>query len=148
MKSIKEEVEQILNTTDLDAPPSKLNDVKNLCKKIASLETELRGLKVQLRHASEDLNVLLISNIKKKNPKLSVGLNGSNCVINYCSRNLSCRPDHSTMKWHFEPNDWGRKFCKEYESLLNLNDNTDDLSSAIVKFFHDRFRSLENHEDI
>jgi hypothetical protein len=126
----------------LDQPPGQVQKLRDVLQEVQLVEKRLSELKVKMRHVQEELMATLATNLRKRLPGLNVGLNNGNCIINYKSRALVCRPDHQSMRWQFEPNEWGRRFVRQHGPMTGLSDDLAPLSDAIASFYTNRYKSL------
>ncbi len=126
----------------LSSPPGRVDKIRSALNEIQLVEKRLNELREQLRHAQEELNAALATTLRKKLPGLNVGLNNGNCTINYRSRALICRPDHKSMRWHFEPDENGRRFLRNHGPTTGLSNDVSPLADSIAQFFTNRYKTL------
>jgi hypothetical protein len=126
----------------LNSAPDRVNKIRSALQEIQLVEKRLAELKEQLRHAQEELNTALAQQLRNKVPGLNVMLSNGGCMVNYKSRALRCRPDHTSMRWQFEPDENGRRFLRNHGVNTGLTNDVSVLANSIAQFFSDRYKTL------
>lgn len=128
---IKEEIEQSGLYSQAKEILRQLQDTRQI---IADLET-------RISHLTEQLISTLSGEIRKRQPKLDIGLKKGKCHAGYKSKDIIVRPDFDNGKWDIGGSLGGR-FVKDYPHLSQLTDDISPLADAISDYFNSRYKTL------
>lgn len=142
MKDFEKVLNEQLDSLQLaPAAQGKLDLIRELERELGSALERVAELQMEIRHASEELNIELAKGLRKRLPKVGVKLDGGRCSMGYKSTNLSCWPDLDNGIWAFEPNKHGRTFMRRHGPALRLHNKVEPLADAIAAYFG-RYKSL------
>jgi hypothetical protein len=115
------------------------------CQLQDTISTHKRGLQdaeIQLQNLVEQLNTKLGWEIRRRQPKLMIAHKGGTCCAGYYSNNIHFKPDLQTKSWSVDGPQAGM-FKREFEGSLPLNNDLGGLADAVVKFFRQRYKTLQ-----
>lgn len=132
--------EALCENTDT-AAEDLISIAKEIEHQITELEQSLQDSKKQLQHIIERLNSNLGMEIRKLQPKMSIGISGGACTCGYKSRDLKCVPDLGEGRWNIGGR-LGRGFVKKNPHVTRLSSDVGQLANAIVSYFRNYYRTL------
>ncbi len=154
MKRFQKRLDTLLeDNVGVTAPPQSTEEVSQVANDLIAIACQLqdtisahkRGLQdaeIQLQGLVEQLNTKLGWEIRRRQPKLMIAHKDGTCCAGYYSNNIYFKPDLQNKSWNVEGPQAGM-FRREFEGSLPLSNDLGSLADAVVKFFRQRYKTLQ-----
>lgn len=137
-------MENIINEAveDLDPQDDHLINARDILNQIKDAEQMIADLQMRLAHLREQLMAELGSEIRKRQPKMSIGLDNGRCRAGYRSMALDIKPDIEQGVWQIEGGPVARRFVKKFPHVTRMGGGVSSLADAIADYFNSNYKSL------
>lgn len=132
----------IEHAVDEVSNPSDFRQVQDLVSELREAQQLVSDLELRINHIVEQLVANLGAEVRKRQPKLDVGLRNGHAHCGYRSRSIMCRPDVQNGKWEISGGPFAKSFSNTYPHLSKMGDDVSPLAHAIADFFSKRYRTL------
>lgn len=117
------------------------SQARDILRQIKDTEQILTDLNIRIEHMKEQLISTLSGEIRKRQPKLDIGLKKGRCHAGYRANNIVLSPDFDSGVWKIEGS-LGSRFMKEFPHLSNMTNDIVPLAHAIADYFGSRYKTL------
>ena len=132
----------IEHAVDEVSDPGEFRRIQDLLNELREAQQLASDLELRISHLVEQLVANLGAEIRKKQPKLDVGLRNGQAHCGYRSRSIVCKPDINKGTWEISGTPFANNFNKTYPHLSKMSDDVSPLAHAIADFFTKRYRTL------
>ena len=115
---------------------------RDVLREIKDAEKIIADLQMRIVHLKETIISSLGSEIRQRQPKMSIGLNNGTCRAGYRSMGIDVKPDLEKGLWIIDGGRSARRFVKRYPHLSKMTDDMKPLAHAIADYFADYYKSL------
>ena len=126
-----------------EEPLGPYTSARDLLTQVKDTEQIIQDLQLRISHLKEQLISSLGSEVRKRQPKLEIGLQNGTCSTGYRSKRIMCKPDFEKGTWNISGSPFAAKFARTYPHLSKMSDDLGPLAHAIADYFNDRYRTLK-----
>ncbi len=111
---------------------------------IEKARLRIKKLQLYLQSLNDRMCAELALKIRRKQPRLNISINKDGCKIAYKTKLLLLKPDMNKNIWQIKSNvtSFARSFLANYASKTRISNDNSGLVDAIVAYFADSFKSI------